>query len=109
LHCSPSVAAWIIREFATWETREHSIASELAEKVADKIVGGGSARWLRWLQDGRVRVMVSRLFRVPSKDNPIVQWRIKRFQEALVESLAQKGWAPLGYNRFGRTLPSANP
>ena len=43
LHLSPSVVAWIIREFAVWEARERSVIAALAEKVADKIVGGGAA------------------------------------------------------------------
>ena len=110
LHCSPSAIAWIIRVFATWETHEQSVIAALAEKVADKIVGGGAAFWLRWFQPGRVRVVVSRLFPVSSKNNLIVQRRIKRFQEALVVRLARKGWVPTGRNTFRRTtLPTASP
>jgi hypothetical protein len=99
LHCSSPVVAWIIREFAIWESRE----AALAEKVASMILAGESAHWLHWLEDGHVKVVVRRLVPARSEDRYNAQKRRVQFQEVLAKTLAQKGWSSLGSNIFART------
>ena len=65
------------------------------------IAGGEADDRLRWLGDGRVRVVMVRIFPERSGYKRTVQGRRMRLREALIERLSTKGWAHLDRNTFG--------
>jgi hypothetical protein len=74
----------------------------IADEVARKIASGEADDRLRWLGDGRVRVVMVRIFPERSWYKRTVQGRRRRLREALIERLGPKGWAHLGKSTFGQ-------
>jgi hypothetical protein len=74
----------------------------IAAEIADLIVGGVSDERLRWLDDGRVRIEMGRIFPEQSGVKQTVQGRRSRLREALIESLGRMGWRHLGRNVFAK-------
>jgi hypothetical protein len=73
----------------------------LVDEVARSIVEGRAHGCVRRLADGRVHVVVARLFPDSSGFKRTVQGRRKRFREALIERLRANGWTHLGGITFG--------
>jgi hypothetical protein len=78
-----------------------------AAEIVELIVGGVIDDRLRWLGDGRVRVLMGNIFPQGSGFKQTVQGRRKRLSEALIEVLAPRGWTHLGRNTFRQTCPPA--
>ena len=74
----------------------------IADEVAGRIVVGKSDDRLSWLGDGRVRVVMARIFPERSGYKRTVQGRRRRLREALIERLGLRGWAHLGRSTFGQ-------
>ena len=74
----------------------------IADEVAHMIAGGEADDRLRWLGDGRVRVVMVRIFPERSGYKRTVQGRRRRLREALIERLGPRGWGHLGRNTFGQ-------
>src|SRR5262249_46530268 len=69
-------------------------------EIADLITGGVSDERLRWLGDGRIRVLMGKVFPQGSGFKQTVQGRRRRLRESLIETLSPKGWQHLGRNIF---------
>jgi hypothetical protein len=108
------VQQWLVdldRQTATCEPSGHRQLNPMAKRVdvgsiadeiAQRIVGREADDRLRWLEDGRVRVEVGRIFPGQSGYKQTIQGRRRRFREALIKRLSTKGWVHLGRNTFGR-------
>jgi hypothetical protein len=77
----------------------------IAAEVVGLIVGGVSDERLHWLDDGRVRVELGRIFPEQSGFKQTIQGRGRKLREALIEALAPRGWTHLGRNTFRQTCP----
>jgi hypothetical protein len=78
---------------------------ELAEEIADQILGGGDDNRLKRLEDGSVKVLLTKIFPTGSGFQRTVSGRRKRLIQCLGESLSQHGWVESASNVF---KPPAN-
>ena len=76
----------------------------IAEKLAGKIVGGEADDVLEWLEAGRVRVDVHKIFPDHAESRTTMIGRRNRLRKTLVERLSPRGWDYLGRYMFGRTV-----
>jgi hypothetical protein len=74
----------------------------LAEEVASLILRHQEGGRFRWYEDGRVRVLIGKVFPEGSAVAQTLAGRRKRFREALRERLAAEGWNEVGVNVFAR-------
>jgi hypothetical protein len=72
----------------------------LAEEVASLILRHQGDGRLRWYEDGRVRVLIGKVFPDGSAVAQTLVGRRKRFRQALREWLAVEGWMEVGVNVF---------
>jgi hypothetical protein len=78
----------------------------IAAEIAGLILHGGKDERLHWLDDGRVRVEMGRIFPEQSGFKQTIQGRRRRLRAALIEALARRGWPHLGRNTFRQTCPA---
>ncbi len=76
----------------------------IAEKLTGRIVGGEADDVLEWLEAGRVRVDVHKIFPDCAGSRTTMLGRRNRLRKTLVERLSPRGWDYLGRYMFGRTV-----
>jgi hypothetical protein len=66
---------------------------DLAEEIAERILSGEEDDRIKCLEDGSVKVLVSKIFPAGSGFQRTVSGRRKRLVQYVAAKLAQKGWA----------------
>jgi hypothetical protein len=73
---------------------------ELAEEIADRILSGEDDQRIKRLEDGSVKVLVSKIIPIGSGFQRTVSGRRKRLIQYLGESLSHHGWLETASNVF---------
>ena len=72
----------------------------LAQEIAELIVAGRHDERLKWNTDGRVRVLIGKIFPEASAVKQTREGRRRRFREALTQILATHGWHEVTANTY---------
>jgi hypothetical protein len=74
----------------------------IANEIADHVANGETDDRIRWLPDGAVHVVVSRIIPDYSAPKETIAGRRRLFREVMESVMDARGWAPLGTGQFQR-------